>query len=424
LVLDEADRLLEGGFDADLAAVLRALPRRLQTASFSATYPPALRERLRRLLRPGAQEVLLCEDGLRLPAVRHFYLDAGDAVAGAAAGAAAGGRKAAALLRVLRSVAFHQALVFLNQPVSALALAEELSGAGFPAQCVAAAHGPRLRAQAMRAARDFRVRVLVATDLLARGVDLSRTNLVVNLDLPGGPHAGETLVHRLGRTGRFGVRGVAVSVVGGAAELARLQELLRLAEREGGGGGERPERWLSLEPEELPDSVPEEWSEGRPLEAGREQEAWEKLCRAEAEGAAGGEEGGVREEREEERDEREEGGAEEEGRERREGRERGGREDVRRQTTDGRGEEDKEGGARRVEAAGGCAEVGAAPPPARARPEEASSCTLGRGPLDAHQEAYLKWLWWDWRWRWHLALVGGRGAGRAGGGRGPPPAAW
>ena len=355
LVLDEADRLLEGGFDADLAAVLRALPRRLQTASFSATYPPALRTRLRRLLRPGAQEVLLCEDGLRLPAVRHFFLDAGDP-----------SRKAAALLRVLRSVAFHQALVFLNQPVSALALAEELSAAGFPAQCVAAAHGPRLRAQAMRAARDFRVRVLVATDLLARGVDLSRTNLVVNLDLPGGPHAGETLVHRLGRTGRFGVRGVAVSVVGGAAELARLRELLKWAERDcsGRGDGDRePSRGPSLEPEELPDRVPEAWSAGRPLEAGREQEAWEKLQKVE------------------------------------------------RSTRGGRGEAGRGGGGGGGTAAA-VAAVAAAAGGSSSAPLESSDA-----PLDACGDSHLaEWLWWDWRWRWHLALLAGRG------GEAPPAA--
>lgn len=383
LVLDEADRLLAGGFDADLAGVLNALPKRLQTAAFSATYPPELRERLRRLLRPGAEEILLCENGLRLPAVRHFFVNADTAAGAAPAGAALAERKVAALLRVLRSVSFHQALVFLNQPVAAQVLAEELSARGFPARCVAAARGARLRAEAMRAARGFRVRVLIATDLLARGVDLSRVSLVVNLDLPGGSHAGETLVHRLGRTGRFGARGVAVSVVAGWAELERLRGLLRAAEGEGREEGVGRGEWLSLEPEELPQVVPAEWSEGQALEGAGEKEAWERLRKAEAQGAQA-----------------EEAGRNEAG-----------------QTGKSAGEGPREGGGHAFEGqplqplqpsgSGAAGPEGEAP----LREEQgATALPFGQTPPpkiagDGSDEAYLRWLWWDWRWRWYLSLT-------------------
>jgi superfamily II DNA/RNA helicase len=112
-----------------------------------------------------------------------------------------------------------QAVVFCNRKPAAEWLARRLSAGGYPAAYLSSDLPQAERMAAMDALRRFRLRVVVATDVLARGVDLDRVNLVALLDAP--PDAA-TYVHRVGRTGRFGTRGVAVSLVA-AGELQRLR---------------------------------------------------------------------------------------------------------------------------------------------------------------------------------------------------------
>jgi superfamily II DNA/RNA helicase len=112
---------------------------------------------------------------------------------------------------------------------------------GFPAAFLSAALDQSDRLSVMRRLRDFALRVVVSTDLVARGVDLDRANFVVSLDLP---YDAATYMHRVGRTGRFGTRGVAVAILAGKKEAGKLQEYLR----EFGGGQAAP----------LPSVIPED----------------------------------------------------------------------------------------------------------------------------------------------------------------------
>jgi superfamily II DNA/RNA helicase len=122
-----------------------------------------------------------------------------------------------------------QAVVFCNRKPAAEWLARRLGAAGYPSVSLSSDLAQPERIAAMGALRGFRARVVVATDVMARGVDLERVNLVGLLDVP--PDAA-TYVHRVGRTGRFGTRGVSVAFVT-PGELARLQGLV--AEARGGG---------------------------------------------------------------------------------------------------------------------------------------------------------------------------------------------
>ena len=118
--------------------------------------------------------------------------------------------------------------MFCNRKPAAEWLARRLSAAGYPAAALSSDLSQPERMAAVAALREFRLRVLVATDVMARGVDLERVNLVVLLDVP--PDAA-TYVHRVGRTGRFGTRGVAVALVA-EPELDALRGYL--AERRAG----------------------------------------------------------------------------------------------------------------------------------------------------------------------------------------------
>jgi superfamily II DNA/RNA helicase len=123
-----------------------------------------------------------------------------------------------------------QAVVFCNRKPTAEWLARRLSAAGYPAAPLSSDLPQVERMAAMDALRGFRLRVVVATDVMARGVDLERVNLVALVEPPTDA---ATYVHRVGRTGRFGTRGVAVALVT-PPELARLEGLV--AEARGGEG--------------------------------------------------------------------------------------------------------------------------------------------------------------------------------------------
>ena len=266
LVLDEADKLVEHDFEPQLRYLLTALPARKQTLAFSATYPPALLSALRSAMRSphsisvvrgaesdgsgaggsagggapaGSREVA---SGAKwggeaaLVGVRQLMAivrvggaesaaqgsgdddDAADGDGdgdgdgdrdgdGGGGGRAARGPREAKLrvvLRLLETVIFHQAMIFTNDRHAAADLASRLSAAGFPSASISGGHVQSERTSVVRAFRDLKLRVLVTSDLLARGVDFGHVSLVIHLEPPRDM---QTYLHRVGRTGRYGARG-------------------------------------------------------------------------------------------------------------------------------------------------------------------------------------------------------------------------
>ena len=202
LVLDEADRLLDLGFAEELQLLLRRLPAERQTLFFSATFPPAVQALADSLLRTPAQ-VEAPTQLADLPdiAQRAIVVDTG--------------RRTQLLRHLIAHEGWAQVLVFVATQLACETVADKLRKAGLTAEPL---HGELSQGKRTQVLADFkagRLQVVVATDLAARGIDIALLPAVVNYDLARAP---TEHVHRIGRTGRAGASGVALSFVPAAAE--------------------------------------------------------------------------------------------------------------------------------------------------------------------------------------------------------------
>ncbi|MBK6288394.1 MAG: DEAD/DEAH box helicase [Gammaproteobacteria bacterium] len=197
LVLDEADRMLDLGFSRELNQILALLPRRRQTLLFSATFSEAIRELATRLLH-NPREIDASPRNSTVAEVKQWLIPVDKQ------------RKLELFCHLLRQRRWPRVLVFartrkrVNELVTSLKFSEVSSDA---------IHGDIPQSARLAALRRFNageIRVLVATDVAARGLDISALPLVVNLDLPPGP---EGYIHRIGRTARAGRSGEAISLV-------------------------------------------------------------------------------------------------------------------------------------------------------------------------------------------------------------------
>ena len=197
LVLDEADRMLDLGFARELDEVFAALPRRRQTLLFSATFSDAIRQMARTLLRdPLTIDVAPRNTAAKTVKQHLVTVDKK--------------RKAELFLHLLREQGWRQALVFAKTRKGVDELVGVLQDEGIRADSI---HGDKPQPARLRALARFKageVDFLIATDVAARGLDIEEMPLVVNFDLPIVP---EDYVHRIGRTGRAGASGQAISLV-------------------------------------------------------------------------------------------------------------------------------------------------------------------------------------------------------------------
>ena len=208
LVLDEADRLLDAGFADELARVLALLPPARQNLLFSATFPAAVQALATQLLHdPLRVDVAPAPDGPQTP-------DAGRLEERAIA--VDPGRRTPLLRHLIEQGAWSRVLVFVATRYACDHVADKLRRAGLEA---AAFHGDASQGARTRVLAAFKtgpLRVLVATDLGARGIDIAQLPVVVNYDLP---RATVDYVHRIGRTARAGAAGLAVSFVSAGTEV-------------------------------------------------------------------------------------------------------------------------------------------------------------------------------------------------------------
>jgi len=194
-VLDEADRMLDMGFIHDVKRVIAALPRKRQTLFFSATMPREAQQLADAILIDPARVAVTppATTAEKVDQLLYFVAKA---------------QKPSLLIKLLREPDMSRTLVFTRTKHGANRVAEKLSRAGIQAEAI---HGNKSQGARERALGGFKsgdVKVLVATDIAARGIDVESISHVVNFDLPNIP---ETYVHRIGRTARAGASGTAIS---------------------------------------------------------------------------------------------------------------------------------------------------------------------------------------------------------------------
>ena len=210
-ILDEADRMLDMGFIHDVRKVIAALPVKRQSLFFSATMPPAVTELARTML-TNPVRVDVAPDTLTADRVAQtmLYVDKDD--------------KRHLLEKLLEDESIHRALVFSRTKHGADRICKQLDAKNISADAIHGNKSQNARTRALDAFRQGKLRVLVATDIAARGIDVDGVTHVINYDLPNEP---ESYVHRIGRTARAGKEGKAIAFCAGG-EIEYLQEIERL----------------------------------------------------------------------------------------------------------------------------------------------------------------------------------------------------
>lgn len=196
VILDEADEMLDMGFLEDVEWILDHVPAQRQTALFSATIPPRIRQLTHRYLR-NPVTIAVHPERVTVPQIEQFAYEV------------TGPAKLDALARILDFEAPTSTIVFVRTKSGADTLAQQLQGLGYTAEAIHGDLSQAMRDRAMQRFRSGRVDVLVATDVAARGLDIPQVSHVVNYDIPSDP---ESYVHRIGRTGRAGSRGTALTL--------------------------------------------------------------------------------------------------------------------------------------------------------------------------------------------------------------------
>lgn len=213
VVLDEADEMLSMGFIEDIENILAQTPNKRQTTLFSATMPKAI-QRLAGKYMHNPQTVIIKGSDLTVATIeqRYYLVNEKD--------------KLAALTRLFETEDVGVTLVFTRTRISSGRVANELMQRGFPAEALNGDLTQDARMRVLKRFRDNQIKVLVATDVAARGLDIDDISHVFNYDIPTDP---EAYVHRIGRTGRAGKDGIAISLITPSErhQLTRIERLTK-----------------------------------------------------------------------------------------------------------------------------------------------------------------------------------------------------
>merc|ERR1712007_195229 len=197
-ILDEADEMLSVGFKDQIYDIFRMLPPDVQVCLFSATIPPAIMDLSEKFMRSPVR-ILVKKDELTLEGIQQFYvaIDKED-------------WKLETLCDLYETLTVTQSIIYCNTRRKVDFLESEMSKRDFTVSVIHADLDQEARNLVMRQFRSGSSRVLISTDLLARGIDVQQVSLVINYDLP---HKLENYLHRIGRSGRFGRKGAAINFV-------------------------------------------------------------------------------------------------------------------------------------------------------------------------------------------------------------------
>ena len=197
VVLDEADRMLEMGFIEDVELILRSIKRKHQTALFSATIPKSVLKLARRYMN-NPREVLIESDDLNVKEIEQYYVPTDSRT------------KSKSLMKLLHREKIDRAILFCRTKRDTFQINEMLRSRGFSSVAINGNLTQNQRDWAMNKFVNGRCRILVATDLAGRGLDIEGITHIINLDVPQDPYS---YFHRIGRTGRAGKKGIAITLV-------------------------------------------------------------------------------------------------------------------------------------------------------------------------------------------------------------------
>lgn len=227
-VLDEADRMLDMGFIHDVKKIIAKLPVKRQSLFFSATMPPEISQLADMLLKnPVKVEVTPISSTAEMIQQAVYFIEKND--------------KQGLLIDILKDRSIESLLVFTQMKHAADKLSKRLNAAGINAAAIHGNKSQNARQTALENFKSKKVRVLVATDIAARGIDIDQLSHVLNYELPNVP---ETYVHRIGRTGRAGASGIALSFCS-SEERSYLKDIEKLIKK-----SIPVKRWVGTQQEE------------------------------------------------------------------------------------------------------------------------------------------------------------------------------
>jgi translation initiation factor 4A len=222
--MDEADEMLSKGFKDQVYEIFQFVPTTTQSCIFSATMPPAALEITEKFMK-NPISLLIKTEMVTLDGISQFYL-----------GIEQESWKVATLLDLYERLRIRQTIIFVNSKRKAEHLKEQLEANNFVISVIHAGMSQLQRDKTMKSFRTGDSRILVATDVIARGIDVHHVQVVINYDIPR--HV-ETYIHRIGRSGRFGRKGIAIN-------FASEQEFEKL---------ERIQNYYSTQIEPIPENI-------------------------------------------------------------------------------------------------------------------------------------------------------------------------
>ncbi len=253
-ILDEADRMLDMGFIHDVRKVIKALPQQRQTLFFSATMPKEISKLAQDILTDPVQVAVapISSTAEKVQQTVYFVEKR---------------KKRKLLVELLQNPAIVSALVFTRTKHGANRVARDLDRSGIQAMAIHGNKSQTARQKALGSFKDGKIRVLVATDIAARGIDVEELSHVINFDLPNIP---ETYVHRIGRTGRAGLSGIALSFCD-VEELPYLKDIQKLIGKRVPMESDHPFHYDPNNPPEPAPKVERPPRQGRGSESRREK---------------------------------------------------------------------------------------------------------------------------------------------------------
>ena len=212
LVLDEADQLFEDLFADQIREILGtgAFPSSTKLAMFSATMPVDVLDIAERFLKDPVR-ILLPPEEVRLEGIKQYHVDCEQAE-----------WKYDVLADLYKHMTINQAIIFVNKKATAESLTHRMGKDGYTLEYIHGEMEPAERRKRMDDFRKSKVRILIATDVLARGIDVQTVSTVINYEMP---QSRENYFHRIGRCGRFGRKGLSINLIAGAEEFAMMNDI-------------------------------------------------------------------------------------------------------------------------------------------------------------------------------------------------------